>query len=54
MGMYTDNCCVLCDSYLGAFAITPILKNENGNTGQICVPCANENFPGWKDDEDDE
>lgn len=46
--------CVLCDAGISVFSITPILQNEDGDTGQICEPCANENFPGWEEDEDEE
>lgn len=36
------------------FAITPVLEDENGDLNNCCESCADEQFPGWRDEEDDE
>ena len=44
--------CYICDSELHRFMTTPLLELPDGNMKQCCEKCADKNFPGW--DEDDE
>lgn len=50
----TDRRCFICDGFVPPFSITPLLKDEDGNLNECCESCADEQFPGWREDEDDE
>lgn len=47
-------CCLICGNRVPPFAITPVLEDENGDLNNCCESCADEQFPGWRDEEDDE
>jgi protein-arginine kinase activator protein McsA len=46
--------CYLCQKELHVFMTTPILETPDGKLQQICEECADKNFPGWDDEEDEE
>lgn len=46
--------CYLCQKELNKFMTTPILETPYKKLQQICEECANINFPGWNDDEEEE
>lgn len=46
--------CLICGDTVPTFLTTPLLQDENGELNSCCEACANKNFPGWvEEDEDD-
>lgn len=46
--------CYICKiEPVGPFAITPLLDTEEGMQ-QCCEKCANEHFPEWDEEDEDE
>lgn len=43
--------CYICEAELHSFMTTPILELPNGTYEACCETCANEQFPGWDDEE---
>jgi len=46
--------CYICDSNLHAFMTTPILELPDETFEQCCEKCADEKFPGWDEEEDED
>jgi len=46
--------CYICDDELHPFMTTPILELPDGSFEQCCEKCADINFPGWDEEDDDE
>lgn len=47
--------CYICEKEkLHAFMITPLIQLEDGEIEQCCEKCADENFPGWSEEEEDD
>jgi hypothetical protein len=49
---FTENC-YICESPLPKFITTPILELPDGSLEQCCKSCANKEFPGYDDDNDE-
>lgn len=47
------NICYICDAELHKFMTTPILEFPDGTLKQCCEDCADKEFPGWDDEDDD-
>jgi formate dehydrogenase maturation protein FdhE len=48
-----DNCAI-CGEGMPSFSIIPLFEDEEGNLYPMCECCANENFPGWEDDDEED
>lgn len=46
--------CYICECELHNFITTPILELPNGDFAQCCETCADREFPGWDDEDEDE
>lgn len=47
------NNCHICDEILKPFLITPLLECNPGEFYEICESCADTEFPGWKEDDEE-
>ncbi len=46
--------CYICDSELSDFMTTPFLELPDGMIEQCCEECADREFPGWDEEDNDE
>ena len=46
--------CYLCKAELHPFMTTPTLELPDRTLEECCEECANREFPGWDDEEEDE
>ncbi len=53
MGKKKMSECYICEKGLHKFMTTPLLELPDGRLEQCCEECADKNFPGWDDEEDD-
>ncbi len=52
--MKDQEICYICDSELHKFMITPALELPDGRLEQCCELCADREFPGWREEDEDE
>ena len=48
------NSCYICGEELHNFMTTPILELPDGSMEQCCETCADKEFPGWDEEEEQE
>ena len=46
--------CLICRDVMPPFVTTPLLKDDNGELNSCCERCADEQFPGWREDEEED
>lgn len=47
------NFCYICNGELYKFMTTPVLELPDGSFAECCEDCADREFPGWEEEEDE-